>query len=433
MGRGDKERLAKTFSSALIVHIIIALIVFLFAETVGLWYVYNKLNIPEGRMTAAHIVYQLSILSSMFSVTQVPYNSSIIAHEKMDVYAYVEILNVSLKFLIVYLLLIGNFDKLILYAVLVLTVSFLVMMVYRIYCLRHFSETHFHFVWDKEYLKPLLSFSGWNLFGNFGYVVGNQATNLVINSFFGVIMNAAASIALTVCGIVTQFASNAMTAFRPPITKSYANGDIIGMQSLTLFALKTIMILYTLVAIPVYIECDTLLNIWLVDVPPMASMFCRILLISIFFETMCQIVTINVHATGNVKLISALSGTIFCISPFIVYILYYLSFPVQFSFVVLAANNVFRLFVYIFILKHYISDIEKKKYFTTIVLIIVTSLVTLCTMKILQVVLEQNFLRLCIITVTSSILQAIFFVTIVLSSKQRTMVYEFVKSKVKRV
>lgn len=123
LGRGDKERLAKTFSSALIVHIIIALIVLLVSETVGLWFLCNKLVIPEGRMAAAHVVYQLSIFSAMLTITQVPYNSSIISHEKMDIYAYVEILNVTLKLLIVYLLVIGNFDKLILYAILTLAVS----------------------------------------------------------------------------------------------------------------------------------------------------------------------------------------------------------------------------------------------------------------------------------------------------------------------
>ena len=149
LGRGDKERLAKTFSSALIVHIAIAIIVFILAETVGLWFLCNKLNIPEGRMEAAHWVYQFSILATMLSITQVPYNATIIAHEKMDVYAYMEILNVTLKLLIVYLLTIGDFDKLKLYAVLTFAVSLIIMMIYRIYCLRHFKESRFHWVWDK--------------------------------------------------------------------------------------------------------------------------------------------------------------------------------------------------------------------------------------------------------------------------------------------
>ena len=169
LGKGDKERLAKTFSSALIVHIAIAIIVFILAETVGLWFLCNKLNIPEGRMEAAHWVYQFSILATMLSITQVPYNATIIAHEKMDVYAYMEILNVTLKLLIVYLLTIGDFDKLKLYAVLTFAVSLIIMMIYRIYCLRHFKESRFHWVWDKTYLTPLLSFSGWSIYGDIAY------------------------------------------------------------------------------------------------------------------------------------------------------------------------------------------------------------------------------------------------------------------------
>ena len=158
LGRGDKQRLADTFSSALIVHIGIAVVVLLLAESVGLWFLENKLIIPAGRMNAARWVYQCSILSAMLGITQAPYNASIIAHEKMDVYAYVEILNVTLKLLIVYLLVIGHFDKLILYALLTLAVSVVVMLTYRIYCIRHFEESHFHWLWDKTILKPLLSF-----------------------------------------------------------------------------------------------------------------------------------------------------------------------------------------------------------------------------------------------------------------------------------
>ena len=160
LGRGDQKRLADTFSSALIVHMIIALIVLLVAETVGLWFLTHKLVIPAGRMPSAHWVFQLSILSTLFGITQVPYNATIIAHEKRDVYAYVEILHASLKLLIVFLLTIGSFDKLILYAVLLCAVSLTTMLVYRIYCIRHFTESRFHWIWEKSILNPLVTFSG---------------------------------------------------------------------------------------------------------------------------------------------------------------------------------------------------------------------------------------------------------------------------------
>lgn len=429
LGRGDKDRLAKTFSSALIVHVAIAIIVFILAETVGLWFLCNKLNIPEGRMEAAHWVYQFSILATMLSITQVPYNATIIAHEKMDVYAYMEILNVTLKLLIVYLLTIGDFDKLKLYAVLTFAVSLIIMMIYRIYCLRHFKESRFHWVWDKTYLTPLLSFSGWNLYGNFGGIAGNQANNFVINSFFGVVMNAAASVAFTVSGIVTQFSSNAMTAFRPQIIKKYASGDIQGMQSLTFLALKAIMMLYTLIAIPVFLECDYILSLWLVEVPQMASIFCKILLISIFFESIRYIIIIDIHASGNVKKVSAYSGTLFCISPIISYFLFKIGLPVASTFITIATINAILVLINVLIAKYYIPQIEQSKYFTTIGLVTLTSAVSLLILIPLQQILPSSFLRLCIMTCASLFLQLIIFAYVCLTANQRESTFGFIRNK----
>lgn len=430
LGKGDKERLEKTFSSALIVHIFIAAIVFIVAETVGLWFLSNKLVIPEGRMMAAHWVYQLSILSSMLTITQVPYNSSIISHEKMDVYAYVEILNVTLKLLIVYLLVIGNFDKLILYAILMFAVSVIIMMVYRVYCLRRFEECKFRWIWDKEYIKPLISFSGWNLYGNLGGVMGQQGSNLVINSFFGVVMNAAAGVALTVSGIVTQFASNAMTAFRPPITKLYAQGKVIEMQSLTLLALKAIMILYTIVAIPVFVECDNLLGLWLVEVPNLASTFCRIILISIFFETIRYIIIMDIHASGNVKWVSAFSGTLLCCSPVIIYLAYRLDAPVQSAFIVLVITNAILSMINILILKRYVPQVEAYKYFVTILKIVVSAFIVLLVTEYFTSFFKESFFRLLSTGLFSLILQTFIFFFFCLTVSQRHTMLFFIKSKI---
>ena len=429
LGHGDKGRLKRTFSSAMIVHFIIAFVVFLLAETIGLWYVLNKLVIPDGRETAAMIVYQFSVLSSILSITQVPYNSSIIAHERMGVYAYVEILNVTLKLLIVYLLVICDFDKLILYSALYFVASLIVMMTYRVYCLYHFSECKFHWIWKREYLKPLISFSGWNLFGNFGYIVGNQASNLIVNSFFGVVMNAASSVALTVCGVVTQFSSNAMIAFRPPITKSYAQCDIFKMQKLTILALKIILFLYTLVAIPVFLECDYILSLWLVSVPNLAPLFCKILIVSIFFETMCQVIIIDIHASGNVKLVSALSGTLFSIAPIIVFILYELGFPAESSFIVFAINNAFRLIFCVIIAKHYIPQIQSRKYFQTLTFIVLVSLFTIVIVHFIQPFVESSFIRFVVTVIVSIFVQGVLFLFVLFSSIQRKVALNIISSR----
>ena len=376
LGRGDKQKLAETFSSALIVHIGIAIIVFILAETVGLWFVCNKLVIPEGRMEAAHWVYQCSILSAMLGITQAPYNASIIAHEKMDIYAYVEILNVSLKLLIVYLLVIGDFDKLKLYAVLVLAVSILILTIYRIYCIRKFKETHFRWIWKKEILKPLLSFSGWNLYGNLGGMVQQQGTNFVINFFFGVVLNAAMSIGLTVANTVNHFGANVMVAFRPQIIKNYSQDNKEGMKKLTILAIKVIMFIYCLVAIPVFVETENLLKLWLVEVPEHAVMFCRLFLISIFFETIRYVLIIDIHATGNVKWVSFFSGTFFILVPFVIYLWFRLGINVNSAITTIIFCNFLLCMINIYLIKHYVQ-IPVSSYYATVLRVILTSALAL--------------------------------------------------------
>lgn len=310
LGRGNQKRLAETFSSALIVHIGIALIVFVLAETVGLWFLCNKLVIPVGRMNAAHWVYQCSILSAMLGITQAPYNASIIAHEKMDVYAYVEILNVSLKLLIVYLLVIGNFDKLKLYALLVLAVSVLIMLIYRIYCIRKFKETHFHWIWKKEILKSLLSFSGWSMYGYMSFTFKQQGINFIFNIFYGVILNAACGLSNIIQGIVSAFGSNIILAFKPRIIKHYANGDINAMSNLVSLAVKSSFFLFALVVIPFCLKTNYILSLWLVDVPDGMVFITHWLIITTFLSIISNIFYICVESTGNIKKISIINGTL---------------------------------------------------------------------------------------------------------------------------
>ena len=428
LGRGDKKRLADTFSSALIVHIIIAVVVFIVAETVGLWFLTHKLVIPEGRMPAAYWVYQCSIVSAMLSITQVPYNATIIAHEKMDVYAYVEILNVTLKLLIVYLLTIGNFDKLKLYAVLGLAVSVIVITVYRIYCVRNFEETHFRFMWKPNLLKPLISFSAWNLYGNFGGVFQQQGTNFVINVFYGVVMNAAVSVGLTVANVVNLFATNVMVAFRPQIIKNYSQGRKDEMRDLTILALKVIMMIFCLVGVAVYIEVDQLLNLWLVEVPKHSATICRLFLISIFFETIRYILIIDIHATGNVKLVSFASGTIFILVPFLIYGLFRLGLTVNAALVVVIMANFILGLVNVMLVKHYVR-INVRPYILAIIQIVVASGLSLIGGLYISRFIPSNYIHM----ITNALIAASLVVTsyflLCFNAAQRRLVLETVKKK----
>jgi O-antigen/teichoic acid export membrane protein len=433
MGKGDKERLKDTFSSALIIHIGIALLVLILAETVGLWFLNNKLVIPEGRMGAAHWVFQFSVLGMFVGFTQVPYNATIIAHEKMDIYAYIELLHVFLKLGIVYLLVIGNFDKLILYALLTLVVNVIIAMIYRIYCIRHYEESKFKAHLDKDISKNILSFSAYNLLGNMGAVVNMQGTNFVINMFFGVIYNAAASIGTTISGVVTGFASNIMTAFRPQITKSYAQDNIPEFQSLLSWAIKSILLIYSLIAIPVGFAIDEILSLWLVEVPVYADVFCQLLLISIFFETTRFIIIMGIHATGVVKFVSIFAGITFCLNPFIIYLLYSLNLSPAYAYVSVIFVNIILSIINVFILKHNEPRISLRKLVATILQVIFVVLITIGIVYfVCQYKTEKAFVDIIIIGVTSSILMCLLGLFVALNKEQRQRALRIIRSKIKK-
>lgn len=311
MGRGDSLRMKETFSSALIVHAGIALIILFFAETIGLWFLIHKLVIPAERLTAAHWVYQFSVLSMAVGVTQVPYSASIIAHEDMDIYAYAEIVNVVFRLLIVYLLMIGPFDKLILYAGLVLFVSVGFAMAYRIYCIRHYSECRFRWTWRPDIIRPMLSFSGWDLYGNMSVVARTQGVNVLLNMFFGPVLNAASGIATQVQGAVSAFVGNIVMAARPQIIKSYASGDISRMLTLTHQMIRLNFLLLLLLTVPIITELDFILKVWLHTVPQYAVIFCMFTLLFNFFSNMSFILVTGLHAAGKIKRPSIINGTLY--------------------------------------------------------------------------------------------------------------------------
>ena len=394
LGKGDKERLAKTFSSALIVHIGIAIVVLILAETVGLWFLCNKLNIPAERMQAAHWVYQLSILSAMFGITQVPYNAAIIAHEKMDVYAYVEILNVSLKLLIVYLLCIGNFDKLILYASLMLAVSILIMMVYRIYAIRQFPEAHFHWIWDKTYLRPLLSFSGWDLYGNACVIARQQGTNFLINIFYGVVFNAASGIATTVQGTISGLAFNIILAFRPQIIKQYAKGNVEDMSKLVGNAVCFTTILFGCMSIPLILETHYIMKAWLGVIPEKSEIFCQILLIASFLGLLNNIWNTCIHATGKIKEISIFSGTFFLISLPIIYVVFQFKAPVESAYLVFILSIVFVNVSNLLIIKKEIPKLKLNFVFLNYIKVIIVLMASYYITSLFKAQMQETFIRL---------------------------------------
>lgn len=321
LGKSNIKRLRSVFSSSLIIHIGIALTVIILGETIGLYFVSNKLVIPENRMFAAHCVYQLSILAAAVNITQVPYSACIIAHENMDLYAYMEILRVILKLVIVYLLEYLFFDKLILYAILVFGVSFLLAAAYRLYCIKKYDECHFSLKVESGTIKPILSFSGWDLYGNICGTIKQQGTTIILNLFYGPIVNAAASISSTVIGSLSSLSSSTTTAFRPQIIKKYAVENYVELQQLVSRSIGATSYLLSVIAFPLVIEMNLVLTIWLGQVPDHSIILTRIAIFNSLVGNINAILLTPIHATGNVRFISFIGGSLYLLNIVFTYLL----------------------------------------------------------------------------------------------------------------
>lgn len=310
LGKGDLVQLRKTFNATQLIHIGIAVLIFILAETIGLWFVKTYLVIPAERMEAALWVYHFSVLSFMVSVIQVPYNATIIAHERMNVYAYVSILEVGLKLLIVFMLTWIAVDKLKLYGVLYFAVVFIIAAIYRIYTRKNFEESKFEVVRDKRLYKTLISYSGWNLFGNLAAVTKGQGVNILLNIFFGPVVNAARGIASQVQGAVSSFSSNFQMAVNPQIIKSYASGDKEYMTSLIIRSAKFSFYLLFLLSLPIALEVNQILKLWLKTVPEYASVFTILVLTVILIDCVSGPLMTAVQATGKIRLYQTVVGSL---------------------------------------------------------------------------------------------------------------------------
>ena len=301
LGRNDATRLRQVFSMAVSVHLLLALIILLLAETIGLWFLNTRMNIAPDRLHAANWVYQCSILAFMLTVLSVPYNACIVAHEHMKAFAYVSILDYLLRLLAVILLPFFPNDKLIVYAISILLTSLIIRLIYGIYCKRHFSECRYHFFRDKKLFGEMFSFAGWSFIGNLGFSVKDQGINILINLFFGAVVNAARGIAYQVSSVVSSFMANFQMAINPQITKRYASGEIDSMMRLVFAGAKYSFFLLMIIAIPLWIRAPYVLELWLGNVPDYTVVFLRLVLIMLLVDSMANPLVVAMQATGKIR------------------------------------------------------------------------------------------------------------------------------------
>lgn len=366
LGINDEKRINTVYCQSVIIHWVIGLLIILLAETIGLWFVYNKLTIPEDRFTSAIWVYQLSILSFLFQVINVPDQASIIAHEKMSIYAWVSIFDVSLKLCIAYLISISPFDKLTYYAFLILVNSVLMFFFYRIYTKRHFKECHFHFVLDREKFKEMFSFAGWNIIGDMAFTLRTQGSNILLNMFFGPVVNAARGVAHQVDGAVDQFVTNFQTASNPQIIKSYAQEEYDDTMKLVCQCSKFSFYLIIIITFPIIYQIDFILSLWLTNVPSYTAIFIQLILINGIIDSLSKALKTYIKATGRVKWYMIIQGGFYLLALPFIYLFLKFSYPPESSIIVLIVFTFLGTFLRIAFINYTAKGFSIKYYLKTV-------------------------------------------------------------------
>ena len=310
LGKGDKEKLNKVFNTTLLIHLSIAALIIIFAETIGLWFLYNKMVIPPERFSAALWVFHLSVLMIAISVSYVPYNALIISHERMSVFAWISIIEGIFKITIAFCIYLTNGDKLIFYSTLLLITHLIIVLFYIKYSQSNFSESKLNFRFHRPIVKEILGFFGWNFYGTFGSVIVNQGVNVLLNMFFGVIVNAARGIAVQVESAVLAFVENVQTAINPQITKKYATHELTQMHRLVFFNCKVSFFVMFVLSLPIWLETDIILHLWLGKYPDYSVSFLRLLLLAILIDVLGKPFVTSINATGKVKFFYQMTGTI---------------------------------------------------------------------------------------------------------------------------
>lgn len=321
IGEGNKQKLKKTFECAFTLHVILSAITLILCETIGLWYVNNNLVVEPGRFQAALWCYQLSALSVFIGIIQIPFRSALVAHEKLGIYAFISIFDAAARLLTAYIIQIVPWDRVIFYSTLCFFISFIPIFIYNSYCQRKFDECSFKMSWNKEIAKNMLSFSGWNTFGSMVGSAQGTGINLVLNSFCGTIINGSRGIAMHANNWVMKFVDNFLIALNPQIIKSYSAGDYKRTNNLITYGALFGSYLILFLGVPLFIEIEWVLKVWLGQCPEHSIAFMRIAMIEAFFRTMGTPTVVGMHATGELKYLNIIIAPILLLTLPLSYVL----------------------------------------------------------------------------------------------------------------
>ena len=428
LGKKDAYSITDVYNTAFFIQVLLAVILFVLLETIGLWYMYNKMVIPEDRFTAALWVYQFSVMSLVMLVMQIPYSAAIMAYERMDYFAYVSIFDVFAKLMVAYAVMMANTDKLILYGGLNYVISIIGFMLYFIYAKKHFRELvitrkkrHFLF-------KLMFSFSGWNIFGSFSYMIKNQGLNMLLNFFFGPVVNAARGISSMVMSAMQGFQSNIVIAFRPQLVQSYASGNLGRVKNLFVSLSKFSFVMLSILSIPVILELDLILGIWLGDcVPDYTKPFTILVLINMVVSSLTTPISQVVHATGKMRHFQIGTSIIICLILPVAWIALKLRCsPISVYWISLLFTIINQVVCNLMLKK--IFNYSLREYFMSVIVsCTIFSIVATMIPYLITIVLSDCILRALLVVCVSILTSCFAAYFIVFNFSEKQLVHSFIK------
>ena len=435
IGKGNKARLKLIFSTSIIIQLIFSVIIIVLIETVGVWFLNNEMNIPQESMQAARWVLQFSMLALVVNLLSIPYNALIIANEKMFAFAYVSILEAFGKLSIAYLIMISPMHRLVFYALLMFVLSLIVRLVYGFYCKVKFEEAkNIMFSFDKDLFKEMFGFAGWNFIGSSAGMLKNQGVNIMLNVFFGPVVNAARGIAMQVNTALNRFVGNFMIALNPQITKSYASGDKKYMMQLIYKGAKYSYFLLFMLSLPILFETKQILSLWLVDVPDHTVSFVRLILIDTLITALVNPLVTAQLATGNIKTYQIVVGGIHMLNLPFAYFCLKLELPVESVLYVAIILSIICLFARLYFLRYMISLSIREFFYNVIFKITIVSIITIVLPFVLYYRFPETIFRLIVIIVLGTIVLASVIYFIGIDVEEKAVVKKVIsKFKIKKI
>lgn len=425
-------RLKDTFSVSLTIHVIISIIALVLAETIGLWFLNTYIQIPEDRELAANVVYQSTVFSLIFTILSVPYNASIIAHERMGYFAVVSIIDAFLKLAICYMLYVGDADRLIVYGWLMMGVNGFNFILYAVYCLKRCSETSFRLLYDKGLFKEMLSYTTWTVVGQVAIVGTNQGNNILMNMFHSVTANAAMGVANQINHAVVSLTSSFQTAFNPQITKSYAAKDFEYLKFLVFTTSKISFFLLTFVSIPIAFNIDYILDIWLDRVPQYSNIFVVLIFCNTILNALSAPLNFTVLSSGKIKFFQIATSIVYLSDLVFVYLLFKAGFPPATALIVKVCIMVAVLCVRLFFTSREVPCINAVAYIKEVIFPLMACSGLSVLSGFLIFFFAQTAISIIAATLLVMIITAFLIFSIGLNSKEKNMVKKLISNKTKK-